>query len=87
MEGPYNFVFSIYIEEETRGWGMFSLFTPAVGGLLPPVAGREGAAAEKITLSGFFGGKSQRKTFCTFTSPGCCSKRTNPQLYDYDRND
>ena len=36
---------------------MFSLFTPAVGGLLPPVAGREGAAAEKIKLSGFFRGK------------------------------
>ena len=65
---------------------MFSLFTPAVGGLLPPVAGREGAAAEKIKLSGFWG-ESQRKTFCTFTSPGCCFKRTNSQLYDYDRND
>ena len=41
----------------------FLLFQPAVGGLLPPVAGREGAAAEKIKLSGFFGGKVNERSF------------------------
>ena len=39
---------------------MFSLFTPADGGLLPPVAGREGAAAEKSNFQAFWGEKSTK---------------------------
>ena len=42
---------------------MFSLFTPAVGGLLPPVAGREGAAAEKSNFQAFLGGKVNERPF------------------------